>query len=528
MRRIWAVSRETFLECIRTRAMALFLAFLAGCILAMTLMIEGDGTLKGRIQTFLSYSLALVQLVLGVLTVGLTTWIITSDIRRKSIFILVAKPLPRWQYIVGRFVGVAMLDAAILAGCVLAIYASAEYLRGLPTQIERQIADGLQKPGTPDPDRMGIESQVFAARDKHVMDAIDVNEVVQRRVQALVEEQGPENLVRNRLRGLLQVQAGREGKAVDDDQVDQLYRDNTAREKAWADIQQDLYRQASAERYLVPPGRDYLMRFSHLKTGLSPRDTLQLRYRLYPTNPPGSGTMRSSWIAVNPTTNDLRVLVRTEPTESTTTVDIPPDVVGPDGKMELRYINETYVQREPTLVKIRPDEITILYRTGSFEANLVRAGLLILLGTTFLTAISILAATILSFPLACLACLWLCLLAFMGDYSLESSRILGIQGIEYNVFHRMAYHLTRAVYAAFLPNLSQLAPGSMMVDGMNISLSRVAGECLLGVGTPTTDSWTLWQWMGVEINIGVGLKALAMLATGMLIFRRRELARVQV
>jgi ABC-type transport system involved in multi-copper enzyme maturation permease subunit len=124
MRSLWGVARHTFQESLRTRVLVVFLIVLVVCVLAVGLLMvskgdtfaasHGEGTLKSRIQTFLSYSTGLTELLLGLVTIFLATGMVSSDIYRKQIFTVVTKPLPRWQYVLGRWLGLVMLNALLL------------------------------------------------------------------------------------------------------------------------------------------------------------------------------------------------------------------------------------------------------------------------------------------------------------------------------------------------------------------------------------------------------------------------------
>jgi len=138
MRSFWAVARQTLMECLRTKVVAAFFALLVVCVLAMALTMEGDGTLQGRILTFLSYSVGMAQLLLGLVTIFLATGITSADIQRKYIFTVATKPLPRWQYVLGRWSGLGLLNVLLLAASLGAIYGLSQYLRTRPTVLEQK------------------------------------------------------------------------------------------------------------------------------------------------------------------------------------------------------------------------------------------------------------------------------------------------------------------------------------------------------------------------------------------------------
>ncbi|MGA2266255.1 MAG: hypothetical protein ABSH10_07485, partial [Phycisphaerae bacterium] len=55
MRRIWAVTRQTFAQCLRMKVAAAFIILLGVTLAILPVTMKGDGTLAGRIRTLLSY-----------------------------------------------------------------------------------------------------------------------------------------------------------------------------------------------------------------------------------------------------------------------------------------------------------------------------------------------------------------------------------------------------------------------------------------------------------------------------------------
>jgi ABC-type transport system involved in multi-copper enzyme maturation permease subunit len=71
------------------------------------LTVTGDGTLKGRLQTFVSYGFSLTSLLLSFLTIIVSIYTITSDIEHRQIYTVVTKPIRRSHLILGKLLGVS-------------------------------------------------------------------------------------------------------------------------------------------------------------------------------------------------------------------------------------------------------------------------------------------------------------------------------------------------------------------------------------------------------------------------------------
>ena len=152
MGRIWAVTRYTLAQCLRTKVAAVFIILMLAALVAIPATLKGDGTLAGRIRTFLAYSMGATTLLLSLVTVFLSVGLIAGDVQAKHVFLLATKPVARWQYILGRWVGIVMLDAMLLAVAACAVYLTAQHLR-TGEAINRE-------------DRIALENEVFTARAK--------------------------------------------------------------------------------------------------------------------------------------------------------------------------------------------------------------------------------------------------------------------------------------------------------------------------------------------------------------------------
>jgi ABC-type transport system involved in multi-copper enzyme maturation permease subunit len=125
MRRIWAVARNTIRQALRIKVAAAFIVLLLILLPILGLTVTGDGTLKGRLQTFVSYGFSLTSLLLSFLTIIVSIYTITSDIEHRQIYTVITKPIRRSHLILGKLLGVVMLDVALLTLFAGIIYAAA-------------------------------------------------------------------------------------------------------------------------------------------------------------------------------------------------------------------------------------------------------------------------------------------------------------------------------------------------------------------------------------------------------------------
>ena len=114
MRRMWAVATNTIRQALRMKVAAIFVVLLLVLLPVMGFTATGDGTLKGRLQTFVSYGLSLTGLLLSLLTIIVAIYTVTSDIEHRQIYTVVTKPIRRYQIILGKVLGVIVLDVVLL------------------------------------------------------------------------------------------------------------------------------------------------------------------------------------------------------------------------------------------------------------------------------------------------------------------------------------------------------------------------------------------------------------------------------
>ena len=107
MLRVWAVAKTTIRQAVRMKVAIVFMLLLLILLPLLGLTATGDGTLKGRLQTFVSYGLSLTSLLLCLLTIIISIYTITSDIEQHQIYTVVTKPIRRYQLLLGKFLGVS-------------------------------------------------------------------------------------------------------------------------------------------------------------------------------------------------------------------------------------------------------------------------------------------------------------------------------------------------------------------------------------------------------------------------------------
>ena len=122
MRSVWAVARNTIAQALRMKVAAIVVILLLFVLPMMSRIMVGDGALQGKLQTFVSYGMGLMTVLLCILTIAVSTYTLSDDIKRKYIFLVVTKPIRRFQIILGKLLGIVILDVVLLAVFSAIIY----------------------------------------------------------------------------------------------------------------------------------------------------------------------------------------------------------------------------------------------------------------------------------------------------------------------------------------------------------------------------------------------------------------------
>ncbi|MBW2071164.1 MAG: ABC transporter permease subunit [Deltaproteobacteria bacterium] len=107
MLKTYAIIKVTFLGGVRDRT--LFGIFILGLLLLATVPIFSYFSMRQTTEVAAGYALSVISLIGLLLTVFMSGNLISKDIDRKSIHTVVTLPISRSQYMVGKFVGLALL-----------------------------------------------------------------------------------------------------------------------------------------------------------------------------------------------------------------------------------------------------------------------------------------------------------------------------------------------------------------------------------------------------------------------------------
>lgn len=460
MRSVWAIAKNTITQALRLKIAFVFIVLLLIFLPLMSVAMPGDGTVKGKLQTFISYSISLMSLLLCLLTIIISVYSITSDITRMQIYSVLTKPVRRYQVLLGKFLGVILLDAVLLiifSGIIYSItYFIPKFMDASPQEMKM------------------LENEFYTARGSVKPPATDITKEASQAFNEFMKRIDDE-------------------KRNDAEYIDQA--------------KVEIIRAKEIASRSLAPGRQLVWEFKNVSIKSdSPGDTFFVRFKFDVTAKPEDAMANTMWIIGDnrpfkegkiPQTEVFR-FERKDKIRTFHEIEVPVSAIAEDGYLAVGCINPPELNN--TVLVFPPDEgIEVLYKAGSFSGNFLKAALLIFFRLIFLAALGIFTGTFLSLPVAVLFCLLVYMTAAMSGFIYESFDTLG-------QFMTVLYDFSVKPVIRLLPQFDKFNPADHLIS------ARILTDTLITKAA---------VYM-------VSLKAALLMVLAILIFNRKEIAKITV
>jgi len=345
MQRVLAIATLTWKAAFRFRLFWVLAVLLLGSVVGLPLLLKDDGTARGFTQILLTYNLSVITTLLGLSTLWLACGTLARDVEDCQIQMVVVKPIARWQVWLGKWLGILMLDAALLLVAGGSVYF-------LLLWRAQQL---------PEEQQAILRNEVFVARGSVKERALDPSRL-EANVRRVMEERLKEVAVPLEEQGQLETQI-REG--------------------------------LLASYQVVNPGyrRFWELDFG-LRKGLLRDQPLYIRAKFHVAQTNLSGAYLGKWV-LGPTQNQV-VMEKSQAADTYHEFEIPPNLIGEDGILRVEFWN----QNNTRMLFPLEDGLEVLYREGSFGLNFLRGLAILFCRLALLAAIGLSAASFLSFPVA--------------------------------------------------------------------------------------------------------------------------------
>ncbi len=525
-----AIARSAIDQAFRMHLVTVTIFILALVLVLLPRAFDAEERLNYRVTNYLKYSMGIGVFLTSVLTVVLACWSVCSDIANRQMHMIATKPVGRFQYILGKWLGYAALNLVLVAMMGVGVYTGAVVLANEP----------LPDPVTPEAqlNREMALSEVLVARveaSPQLPPGMDLRGMVEAQFEQVRAQYGGaveklEDLPQkdlNELRGkaLAAWHAIAPGRSslfmfVGLDEFARQYKTFlTAREELVKQIN-DLREQGR--------GSEAEPLIEKLNAMTEPVSPLKLRLKPKYGSPPQDNLVRMVLEIAG-----SRVALAPMPDNTSRDIPIPLRLVTEDGRLVIRIWNVNAANPQAThadAFKFTPDEGLVLsYTIGSFDANLARALAIHWIRLVFLGMLSVMAGTFLGFPVASLLSLSVYIAASLSAYLAESVDFYSGLDVKnkskwdviVSIFATLWTSLTEADFGkmvklfitlvgkgavAIVPSFSEFNPTPLLADGQYVAPQSVLDAALI-LGVAYTGMCAAIAWLS---------------------FRRKELARVTV
>jgi hypothetical protein len=347
MQRILAISWLTWKAALRFKLFLVIAVLLILAVVGLPLVIKDDGTAQGFTQIILTYTLSAITALLGLSTLWLSCGTLARDIEECQIQVVATKPIARWQIWIGKWIGIVSLNAVLLAISGACVYGLLQYRATKLPEAEQKI----------------LREQVLVARG------------------SAKEPSNPAEI------------------EADTEQVLQERLKSSPIEKVdLPEVRQQIREQVKAELQLVPPSyeRVWKIDLGFAKNYLQGKP-LQLRVKFNAAQKSESGTYVALWqVGVPQKTKFWQSEPMSLAPDTFHEFEIPPDLFDENGLLTITFANPN----QTALLFPLEDGMEVLYPEGGFGLNFARGLGIIFCWMALLSALGLMAASFLSFPVA--------------------------------------------------------------------------------------------------------------------------------
>lgn len=554
---VLGVARTMVEESLRMGVALIFIIAMLVLLPMLPLIFGSEDRVTYMVQRFLTYSNMIVAVLLGMMTILLAARTVSLEIATRQIHMTLTKPLGRLQYLLGKWLGIVLLNAVLLVVAGIATYGFTKAIASNPalndldryavdrevltarlaktpdpvdTTWEQMYFNVLQEKQITDPGRFGVQGDSFAmladdAKQEIIADTVS-------RFYSVKAGQSQDYL----FTGLGEAAAAAERAIVEGQNL--LVKESGVSQTQAEEILNAVIGRPSeidveAAQKVTPEVVDQLQRILEseviqlsLTPAVSPKpenlnSEVYLKINGQPWPTPASPTASPPRTQlVNETPNDDKDLA------------VPAWLINNEGEMVLTVTlpesREDGFNQDSIRFNHKDAVIEVFYRVGSFESNLAKALLIVWLKLAFLAMVGLMAGSLLSFPVAAM----FGLIVYVGA---AASGVISESLDSYARFARAdsTWAVITGTFSSFLSTL-----GSGDVYSAFKLLLRLIGEAFMllipsfgdfNTYQPLSDGHVISNATVLTATWKIGLLWTGIAAViGLYLFNKKEIARVQV
>lgn len=361
--RIAALAGLTLRDAARSRLLVSMAAILVIGLIGLPLLISGDNTLKGQLQVTLNYTLSFALAMLSIVTLWASCGGVASEIQDRRLYLVVTKPVHRYELWLGKWLGILSLNALLLA------------LTGLVTGL--MIWHTLLVSPESGAAKRQAREQYLLARQSILPDPPLSRQQAADTAAALVKN-------------------GRTPPGMSPDQV--------------AD---QLVKELNLARFTVAPGGTLPFAYKLPAPGTGKHDFI-LNYR-FDSSRPARDAVAAEWTITTDLGSSFRIAATNYPGVPTSLL-IPATVMQGAQRVDLTYRRLDRDNPASVLMAHSGGEPELLVPAGSWGMNLGRGLVMMLCRLAFLAALGLTAGCLLSMPVAVFAAFFIMVVLASSGY----------------------------------------------------------------------------------------------------------------
>jgi hypothetical protein len=436
VRRILAIAALTVRDAIRSRLLVALTALLLLGLCSLPALIQGDGSLPDRIEIVIRYAIGFAAAVLALTTLWTACGGIAREIEDRRLYLVVSKPVHRYEIWLGKWVAIMGLNAALLA------------LTGL--LLAGMLAWALRPSAAEARERQQVSGQLLTARVE---------------TPARPPRTDFESLVRRRAESLACSNGAPSGTDIAD-AIERVRREMTRR--AFSVVPSG----STTLAFTPPPGR-------------LPEQPLTIAFKPESSRP-NRGCFVVKWLFGGAPDGVQTTNYPGVPWRQT----IAPGAVPPGATLTVTLVRQP--DENPGALLLAPDGSppSLLVATGTFGPNLIRALTILWCRLAFLAALGLSAGCLLSMPVAvCVAGFILVLLASAGYVRTVTATGVFYVPHEGSLPERTwvdatVLHLFKVINVVTRP-LAELDPLPLIAEGRRVGWAMTARAILILAGLYT-------------------------------------------
>ena len=123
--RLWAIALNTFREAARIKVLyAIVIVVAAVNLLAIAL---GEMSISQQTRVARDFGIAGVSLFGSLTAIFVGIVLLYGEIQKRTIYSIISKPLARWEFVVGKYLGMVLVLTALVAAFAVAMAAVLAY-----------------------------------------------------------------------------------------------------------------------------------------------------------------------------------------------------------------------------------------------------------------------------------------------------------------------------------------------------------------------------------------------------------------